>query len=58
MNQNPVQLTAEWHAWRSPFIVRASLMFGVPTNEVTPAQFAAAVEQTERDTIPEVGGQR
>lgn len=46
------QFMAEWHAWRGPFIVRAALMFDVPTAEVTPAQYAAAVERTKQDTMP------
>jgi hypothetical protein len=43
---------AKWRAWRSPFIVRAALMFNVPTSEVTLAQYAAAVERTQQDTVP------
>lgn len=46
------QCAAEWHAWRGPFIVRAALMFNVPTSEVTNAQYAAAVERTQWDTRP------
>lgn len=46
------QATAEFHAWRGPFIVRAAMMFDVPTADVTSAQYRAAVEATERDTIP------
>ena len=46
------QAVAEWHAWRRPFIVRASMMFNVSTSEVTLAQYAAAVEKTEQDTMP------
>lgn len=46
------QVLAEWHAWRQPFIVRASLMFDVPPAEVTQAQYNAAYEQTLRDTMP------
>lgn len=52
------QVMAEWHAWRSPFIVRASLMFNVPTTEVTAAQYAAAVERTIQDTMPPTTKQR
>jgi hypothetical protein len=47
-----VQLTHEFHARRSGFIVRAALMFNVPCAEVTPAKYAAAVERTEQDTMP------
>jgi hypothetical protein len=46
------QAEAEWHAWRGPFIVRAALMFDVPANEVTLAQYAAAIERTQQDTMP------
>lgn len=46
------QAAAEWHAWRQPFIVRASLMFDVPPAEVTQEQYNAAYEQTRRDTMP------
>ncbi len=46
------QADYEFHARRSPFIVRAALMFNTPTNEVTDAQYAAAVRATENDTIP------
>ena len=49
------QAKSQWHAWRSPFIVRASLMFGVPCGEVTLAQYAAAVERTKQDTPPPQG---
>lgn len=47
------QADAEWRAWRSPFIVRASLMFNVPCAEVTQAQFLAAQGQTALDTMPQ-----
>jgi hypothetical protein len=33
-------------------------MFGVPCSEVTRAQYAAAVEQTARDTMPVVAQRR
>lgn len=46
------QFTAEWHAWRGPFIVRAALMFNVPTADVTAGMYAAAVERTQQDTMP------
>ncbi len=46
------EVTAKWHAWRGPFIVRAALMFNVPTSDVTLAQYAAAVERTQQDTMP------
>ena len=46
------QSMAEFHAYRSGFIVRASLMFNVPCSEVTQAQYAAAVERTRQDTMP------
>ena len=46
------QWIAEWHARRGPFIVRAALMFNVLADKVTPAQYAAAVERTEWDTMP------
>ena len=46
------QSTAEFHAWRGPFIVRAAMMFNVPVAALTQAQYRAAVEATERDTIP------
>lgn len=47
-----VESMAQWHAHRGPFIVRAALMFKVSCAEVTQAQYAAAVQQTERDTMP------
>lgn len=49
------QAEAEFHARRGPFIVRAALMFDVPTSEVTLAQYVAAVERTQQDTMPPSG---
>lgn len=46
------QVAADWHAWRSPFVVRAALMFNVLCSEVTGAMYAAAVERTRQDTMP------
>jgi hypothetical protein len=46
------QRDAEFHARRSGFIVRASLMFNVPCNEVTQAQYIAACDRTQQDTVP------
>ena len=42
----------KFHAARSGFRVRASLMFNVPVADVAAAQYAAAVQRTEQDTMP------
>lgn len=48
------QRDAEFHAFRSGFIVRAAMMFNVPCSEVTNAQYDAAYQATLRDTMPKV----
>lgn len=47
---------AKFHARRSGFIVRAALMFNVSCAEVTQAQYMAAVERTQQDTVPTTAG--
>lgn len=50
----------EWHrqARLSGFRVRASLMFNVPTGEVTQQQLNAAIERTAQDFVPVISPTR